>query len=200
MPQALAWLHRRRSSVIRSGVRATSMPPLCVNTPSCLYCAVLSSVSSNIIWEYSIGKMKFDAWPVEPPGLGIGPLSTRTRSRQPSSARWCTRLLPTMPAPMMTALARAGVSVINSSCESWLVNSGALQGRLAPLLGRLELVEGEQVQPGHARAGRGDGRGRAVEEPVRAVPAGHPEPQDPARMPGDEAGRLRSARHRRHPQ
>ena len=113
MPQALAWLHRRRSSIIRSGVRATSMPPLCVNTPSSSYCAVLSSVSSNIIREYSIGKMKLDAWPVEPPGFGIGPLSTRTRSRQPSCARWCTRLLPTMPAPMMTALARAGVSVIN---------------------------------------------------------------------------------------
>ena len=112
MPQALAWLHRRCSSIIRSGVRATSMPPLCVNTPSSLYCAVLSSVSSNIIFEYSIGKMKLDAWPVEPPGFGIGPLSTRTRSRQPSCARWCTRLLPTMPAPMMTALARRGVSVM----------------------------------------------------------------------------------------
>src|SRR6202035_3327794 len=75
-----------------------------------------------------------------------------------------------------------------SSRESWLVDSGALQGRRTPLLGRLELVEGEQVQPGDARAGRGDGRGRAVEEAVRAVPAGHPEPQDPAGVPGDEAG------------
>ena len=88
MPHDLAWLHRLRSSIIRSAVRATSIPPLSVNTPRSWYCAVLSVVSSNIIFEYSIGKMKLDAWPVEPPGFGIGPLSTRTRSRQPSSARW----------------------------------------------------------------------------------------------------------------
>jgi acyl-CoA dehydrogenase family protein 9 len=49
--------------------------------------AVLSRVSSIIIFEYSIGKMKFDAWPVDPPGLGIGPLSTSTSWRQPSRAR-----------------------------------------------------------------------------------------------------------------
>ena len=61
MPHDLAWVHRRRSSIIRSGVRATSIPPLSVNTPSSLYCAVLSVVSSNIIFEYSIGKMKLDA-------------------------------------------------------------------------------------------------------------------------------------------
>ena len=88
MPQALAAEQRRRSSVIRSGVRATSMPPLSVKTPSSWYCSVLSLVSSIIIFEYSIGKMKLDAWPVEPPGLGIGPLSTSTRSVQPSRARW----------------------------------------------------------------------------------------------------------------
>src|SRR6516225_3215015 len=110
IPHALAAVQRRRSSAIRSAVRATSMPPLWVNTPSTWYCSVLSRVSSIIIFEYSIGKMKLEAWPVEPPGLGMGPLSTRTRSRQPSRARWQARLLPTMPAPMMTALARAGVS------------------------------------------------------------------------------------------
>src|SRR5580693_3951974 len=203
MPQALAWEHRLRSSIIRSGVRATSMPPLWVNTPSSLYWAVLSVVSSNIIFEYSIGKMKLDACPVEPPGLGIGPLSTRTRSRQPSSARWCTRLLPTMPAPMMTALAVrgwAGVSVMRSSRESWFVDSGALQRGAAPLLGLLELVEGEDVQAGHSGLRRGQHRRRPVEQPVRAVPAGHPEAQDPARVPGDEPGRFRRARHRGHPQ
>jgi len=113
MPHDLAWVHRRRSSIIRSGVRATSMPPLWVNTPSSVYWAVLSAVSSNIILEYSMGKTKLEAWPVEPPGFGIGPLSTRTRSRQPSRARWWTRLLPTMPAPMMTALARAGIAGIS---------------------------------------------------------------------------------------
>src|SRR5215471_4519501 len=83
MPQALAPVHRRRSSCIRSSVRATSIPPLWVNTPSAWYCSVLSRVSSIIIFEYSIGKMKLEACPVDPPGLGIGPLSTRTRSRQP---------------------------------------------------------------------------------------------------------------------
>ena len=87
MPQALAAEQRRRSSRIRAGVRATSMPPLSVCTPSALYCAVLSAVSSIIIFEYSMGKMKLDACPVDPPGFGIGPLSTRTRSRQPSRAR-----------------------------------------------------------------------------------------------------------------
>ena len=94
---------------MRSAVRATSIPPLWVNTPSAWYCSVLSRVSSIIIFEYSIGKMKLEACPVEPPGFGIGPLSTRTRSRQPSRARWQARLLPTMPAPMSTALARAGI-------------------------------------------------------------------------------------------
>ncbi len=88
MPQALAAVHLRRSSCIRSSVRATSIPPLWVNTPSAWYCSVLSRVSSIIIFEYSIGKMKLEACPVDPPGLGIGPLSTRTRSRQPSRARW----------------------------------------------------------------------------------------------------------------
>ncbi len=88
IPHARAAVQRRRSSCMRSAVRATSMPPLSVNTPSAWYCSVLSRVSSIIIFEYSIGKMKLDAWPVDPPGLGIGPLSTRTRSRQPSRARW----------------------------------------------------------------------------------------------------------------
>src|SRR5664279_3230763 len=55
--------------------------------------------------------MKFDAWPVEPPGFGNGPLSTWTRSRQPSSPRWPTRLLPTMPPPMTTHFAAAGKSL-----------------------------------------------------------------------------------------
>ncbi len=112
IPHALAAVQRRRSSAMRSAVRATSMPPLWVNTPSAWYCSVLSRVSSIIILEYSIGKMKLEACPVEPPGFGIGPLSTRTRSRHPSRARWQARLLPTMPAPIMTALARAGVSVM----------------------------------------------------------------------------------------
>src|SRR6266568_4728758 len=109
IPHALAAEPRRRSSSIRSAVRATSIPPLSVNTPSAWYCSVLSRVSSIIIFEYSIGKMKFEAWPVDPPGFGIGPLSTSTMSRQPSLARWQARPLPTIPAPTMTALARVGM-------------------------------------------------------------------------------------------
>ena len=49
-----------------------------------------------------------DAWPVDPPGLGSGPLSIRTRSSHPSLARCSTRQLPTMPAPMTATLALGG--------------------------------------------------------------------------------------------
>ncbi len=52
---------RRVSSCIRSVVRATSMPPLCVKTPSSWYWTTLSSVSAVISLEWSVGKMKFDA-------------------------------------------------------------------------------------------------------------------------------------------
>ena len=52
--------------------------------------------------------MKFDAWSVEPPGLGSGPLSISSRSSHPSSARCPTRQLPTIPAPITAIVARAG--------------------------------------------------------------------------------------------
>ena len=55
-------------------MRATSKPPDSVNTPSSLYWRTESSVRSVISREWSTGKMKFDAWPVEPPGLGSGAL------------------------------------------------------------------------------------------------------------------------------
>src|SRR3954454_5709839 len=55
--------------------------------------------------------MKFDACPVLPPGLGSGPLSSRTMSVQPSRERCPTRQLPTIPAPMTTACACGGRSV-----------------------------------------------------------------------------------------
>jgi len=61
IPQAFAEATRRRSSSMRSSVRATSMPPLSVNTPSSSYCRTLSSVSWVISFEWSTGKMKFDA-------------------------------------------------------------------------------------------------------------------------------------------
>ena len=35
-----------------------------------MYWRTLSSVSAVISREWSTGKMKFDAWPVEPPGFG----------------------------------------------------------------------------------------------------------------------------------
>ena len=87
-PHALAEDIRRASSCIRSSVRATSMPPDSVKTPSSVYCRTLSAVSAVISFEWSTGKMKFDACPVEPPGFGRGPFSISRRSRQPSLARW----------------------------------------------------------------------------------------------------------------
>src|ERR671919_710713 len=96
---------RRQSSCIRSSVRATSIPPDSRNAPSSWYCLTLSSVRAVISFEWSTGKMKFDAWPVEPPGFGSGPLSRRTSSRQPCSARWNAMLEPTIPDPTMTTRA-----------------------------------------------------------------------------------------------
>ena len=61
MPQALAEDIRRRSSSIRSSVRATSKPPHWVKTPSSLYCSTESSVRSVISREWSVRKMKFEA-------------------------------------------------------------------------------------------------------------------------------------------
>src|SRR5512146_885776 len=58
--------------------------------------------------------MKFDAWPVEPPGFGNGPFSTWTRSVQPSSASQPRRLLPTIPPPITTAPALLGKSLTSS--------------------------------------------------------------------------------------
>ena len=87
MPHDFADAIRRRSSSIRSSVRATSIPPLSISVPASRYWRIESSVSCVISFEWSTGKMKFDAWPVEPPGFGNGPLSSWTRSRQPSSAR-----------------------------------------------------------------------------------------------------------------
>ncbi len=88
MPQAMAEVIRRVSSCIRSSERATSYPPDWVNTPSSVYCRTLSRVMSVNSREWSTGKMKFEACPVEPPGLGSGPLSIWTSSRQPRRARW----------------------------------------------------------------------------------------------------------------
>src|SRR5215210_6871200 len=75
--------------------------------------------------------MKLEACPVEPPGLGSGPLSIRTRSFQPSRARWPTRLLPTMPAPMTTARAVAGKELAAPDSSATGITSGSrLAGKL----------------------------------------------------------------------
>ncbi len=105
IPHDVARPCRRASSAIRSGVRATSMPPHRVNTPSSVNWRIESTVQVDSSLVPSTGKQKFDAWPVDPPGLGRGPLSTSTMSRQPSLARCQAMALPTMPAPMMTARA-----------------------------------------------------------------------------------------------
>ena len=48
MPQTRAEVIRRRSSSMRASVRATSMPPQVVLTPSAAYCRWLSRVSIAI--------------------------------------------------------------------------------------------------------------------------------------------------------
>ena len=113
-PHAAADDIRRWSSCMRSSVRATSMPPLSVKTPSSLYWRTLSSVSAVISLEWSTGKMKFEAWPVEPPGFGNGPLSSSTMSLQPCRQRWWAMLFPTIPAPITTARALPGSVLMRS--------------------------------------------------------------------------------------
>ncbi len=87
MSHAVADVIRRLNSSRRSSLRATSMPPHSLLSPCSTYWRWLSSVSRAISLLWSVGKMKFDAWPVDPPGLGSGPFSSSTMSRQPSRAR-----------------------------------------------------------------------------------------------------------------
>ncbi len=51
IPQDFADVIRRLNSSSRSGVRATSIPPHSVNTPSSRYCRTLSSVKAVISFE-----------------------------------------------------------------------------------------------------------------------------------------------------
>ena len=128
MPHAFADAMRRRSSSMRSSVRAISMPPHSVKTSISRYWRELSDVSAVISLEWSTRKMKFEAWPVEPPGFGSGPLSSSTMSVQPSRARWWARLLPTMPQPITTARARAGRPLSLIAPLSWDGADGLLEG------------------------------------------------------------------------
>ena len=181
MPQALALVMRRLSSCIRSGVRATSMPPDSVKTPSALYCSVESLVSSNISREYSIGKMKLDAWPVRPPGFGSGPLSTRTMSRQPSSAsggpgccRRCLRLL----------LRRS----LGSECHSWR----SLAFHPGAFLSAQTLLLCVGVVPGCFGS---DLRGSRVQKRCARTPRrSSPRPRAPPRVESHGGGSIRGAK------
>ncbi|CAB4836165.1 unannotated protein [freshwater metagenome] len=72
---------------MRSGVRATSIPPQVLFIPAAMYWFWLSTVRNAISLLWSVGKMKFEAWPVLPPGFGSGPLSSSTMSVQPNRLR-----------------------------------------------------------------------------------------------------------------
>ena len=61
MPHDFDDVTRRVSSCIRSGVRATSIPPVWVNTPSSRYWRTLSRVNAVISFEWSVRKMKLEA-------------------------------------------------------------------------------------------------------------------------------------------
>src|SRR5918999_350436 len=58
--------------------------------------------------------MKLEAWPVEPPGFGSGPVSIWTISVQPRRARWHARPFPTIPAPMTTTRALLGMRLMGA--------------------------------------------------------------------------------------
>ena len=113
MPQALARPMRRRSSCMRSSERAISRPPVRVNVPMSSNSWIESIDQIEVCREWSTANVKELAWPVEPPGLGSGPLSTWTMSRQPRRARCQARPLPTMPAPTITTRAWEGNSLIH---------------------------------------------------------------------------------------
>ncbi|GIS98790.1 MAG: hypothetical protein CM1200mP26_05030 [Acidimicrobiales bacterium] len=74
--------------------RATSMPPEST-TSSCrdTGCALLTKQGHLLVVIHRENEVR--GWPVEPPGLGNGPLSNRTRSVHPRRAKWPTRQLPT---------------------------------------------------------------------------------------------------------
>src|SRR5918998_1568706 len=157
--------------------------------------------------------MKFDACPVEPPGLGSGPLSIRTRSPQPRRARWWTRLLPTMPAPMTTARAVPGSAPAAPDCSSTEVTSGSVaMGRKPDISHRDALVTGVEElllrgppgrpagrDPGPVRGLRRAGPpGAGDEQPVRRGGCEHADRRDDHRVlrlpPGARGGVLRLSR------
>ncbi len=61
MPHDFDDVTRRVSSCIRASVRATSIPPVWVNTPSSRNWRALSRVNAVISFEWSVRKMKLEA-------------------------------------------------------------------------------------------------------------------------------------------
>src|SRR5918996_2953768 len=135
--------------------------------------------------------MKLEACPVEPPGLGSGPLSIRTRSPQPRRARWWTRLLPTMPAPMTTARAVPGSAPAAPDCSSTEVTSGLVaDGRKPDISHRDALVTGVEELLIRGACGRPAGAPRGSVRGVRrAGPAGGGDEPSLRRGGGERADR-----------
>ena len=157
------------------------MPPHSVLTPISMYCRCDSSVSCVISFEWSTGKMKFDACPVEPPGFGSGPLSIRTTSVQPSSGEVVREAVADDAAADHdgSGVAREGAHGVDcsSSCGRW---SGSEDGADRPLeafdvaahdgLGARRIAVADRLQQ---LAVLGDG----VVEPRDAVEREEPDPQ-----------------------
>src|SRR5687767_275907 len=71
-------------------------------------------VLDGLVWKTSPG-----AWEVEPPASSSGPCSTTVMLFQPRLASSSARLVPTMPAPMMTT---RGDALISGS-PGWLLRT-----------------------------------------------------------------------------
>src|SRR5439155_26682686 len=87
----------------------------------------------------------FDAWPVEPPGFGSGPLSRRTRSVQPSSGRCHARLFPTMPSPLTTP--RAAVGHWSGSAMALIYHVGSAKSASSPSCVKPPFATSAQAAP-----------------------------------------------------
>ena len=115
MPHALALDIRRRSSSIRSSVRAISKPPDSVKTPISWYCAhrverEVGDLPGVVDREDEVRRV-----PGRAAGVGQRPLVDLHDVAPAEPARWWTRLLPTMPAPMTTTLAEVGTVAMGLS-------------------------------------------------------------------------------------
>src|SRR3954470_17688956 len=145
--------------------------------------------------------MKFEAWPVEPPGFGSGPLSIWTMSVQPRRLRWPTRQLPTMPAPMITQFACVGTvwaavwPAVGS--PAWLIDvssnlemspAGDISFRYHEPITQRTGVSRDPTDDRDARAGAWRGRARRPAA-TTAGPRAHTDPR------GAAASRARSIRH-----